>query len=107
MSEENELFGNAGEIYFAPVEGESGLDLTLEEDVRLKFVGLVEDRFEQAERAREHDESRWLQAYHNFRGLYPKNSTTRIPITEPTMLRVAPGWRPPPCPRALACALAH
>ena len=56
MSEENELFGNAGEIYFAPVEGESGLDLTLEEDVRLKFVGLVEDRFEQAERAREHDE---------------------------------------------------
>ena len=29
-----------------------------------------------------------------------------IPITEPTMLRVAPGWRPPPYPRALACALA-
>ena len=71
--EENGLFGNAGEIYFAPVEGESGLDLTLEEAVRLKFVGLVEDRFEQAERAREHDEKRWLQAYHNFRGLYPKN----------------------------------
>lgn len=37
MSEENELFGNAGEIYFAPVEGESGLDLTLEEDVRLNL----------------------------------------------------------------------
>ena len=73
MSEENGLFGNAGEIYFAPVEGESGLDLTLEESVRLKFVGLVEDRFEQAERARDHDEKRWLQAYHNFRGLYPKN----------------------------------
>ena len=71
--EENGLFGNAGEIYFSPVEGESGLDLTLEEDVRLKFVGLIEDRFEQSERAREHDEARWLQAYHNFRGLYPKN----------------------------------
>ena len=71
--EENGLFGNAGEIYFAPVEGESGLDLTLEESVRLKFVGLVEDRFAQAEKAREHDEARWLQAYHNFRGLYPKN----------------------------------
>jgi hypothetical protein len=73
MSEENGLFGNAGEIYFAPVEGESGLDLTLEESIRLKFVGLVEDRFEQAERAREHDEARWLQAYHNFRGLYGKS----------------------------------
>ena len=71
--EENGLFGNAGEIYFSPVEGESGLDLTLEESVRLKFVGLVEDRFSQAERAREHDEARWLQAYHNFRGLYGKS----------------------------------
>ena len=71
--EENGLFGNAGEIYFSPVEGESGLDLTLEESVRLQFVGLIEDRFEQSERAREHDEARWLQAYHNFRGLYPKN----------------------------------
>ena len=73
MNEENGLFGNAGEIYFSPVEGESGLDLTLEEAVRLKFVGLVEDRFAQAERAREHDEARWLQAYHNFRGLYGKS----------------------------------
>jgi len=74
MSEEdNGLFGNAGEIYFSEVEGESGLDLTLEESVRLKFVGLVEDRFAQAERAREHDEARWLQAYHNFRGLYGKS----------------------------------
>ena len=71
--EENGLFGNAGEIYFSPVEGESGLDLTLEESIRLKFVGWVEDRFAQAERAREHDEARWLQAYHNFRGLYGKS----------------------------------
>ena len=30
----------------------------------------------------------------------------RIPITERTMLRVAPGCRPPQYPRALACALA-
>ena len=71
--EENGLFGNAGEIYFSPVEGESGLDLTLEESIRLKFVGWVEDRLAQAERAREHDEARWLQAYHNFRGLYGKS----------------------------------
>ena len=73
MSEENGLFGTAGEIYFSPVEGESALELNLEESVRLRFVGLVEDRFAQAESAREHDEKRWLQAYHNFRGLYPKN----------------------------------
>ena len=72
-NEENGLFGNAGEIYFSPVEGESGLDLNLEESVRLQFVGLIEDRFAQSERAREHDEARWLQAYHNFRGLYAKN----------------------------------
>ena len=72
-NEKDGLFGNAGEIYFEPVEGESGLDLTLEESIRLQFVGLVQDRFAQAETAREHDERRWLQAYHNFRGLYGKN----------------------------------
>ena len=37
----------------------------------------------------------------------PGTMKSRIPITEPTMLRVAPGRRPPPCPWALACALAH
>ena len=72
-NEKDELFGNAGEIYFEAVEGESGLDLTLEESIRLQFVGLVQDRFAQAESARESDEARWLQAYHNFRGLYGKN----------------------------------
>ena len=42
------------------------------------------------------------------RSPYPESPRlARIPITEPTMLRVAPGWRPPPYPRALACALAR
>ena len=72
-NEKDGLFGNAGEIYFEAVEGESGLDLMLEESIRLQFVGLVQDRFAQAESARESDEARWLQAYHNFRGLYGKN----------------------------------
>jgi len=72
-NEKDGLFGNAGEIYFEAVEGESGLDLTLEESIRLQFVGLVQDRFAQAESARESDEARWLQAYHYFRGLYGKN----------------------------------
>ena len=73
MNDENTLFDTANELYFTPVEGESGLEMTLEDDVRSRFVGLVADRFADAESAREHDEARWLQAYHNFRGLYGKN----------------------------------
>tara|TARA_Y100000994_G_scaffold225967_1_gene208634 strand:+ start:102 stop:2303 length:2202 start_codon:yes stop_codon:yes gene_type:complete len=74
MSEQaNSMYQNADELYFSPVEGESGLEINLEGDVRSRFVGLIEDRFEGAETAREQDEQRWLQAYHNFRGLYPKN----------------------------------
>ena len=72
-NDENTLFDTANELYFTPVEGESGLEMTLEDDVRSRFVGLVADRFADAESAREHDEARWLQAYHNFRGLYGKN----------------------------------
>ena len=72
-NDENTLFDTANELYFTPVEGESGLEMTLEDDVRSRFVGLVADRFADAESAREHDEVRWLQAYHNFRGLYGKN----------------------------------
>ena len=64
---------NSDEIYYAPVEGESAMQLELEEDVRNRFVGLVEDRYALSKNAREHDEQRWLTAYHNFRGLYPKN----------------------------------
>ena len=60
MNDENTLFDNANELYFTPVEGESGLEMTLEDDVRSRFVGLVADRFADAERAREHDEARWL-----------------------------------------------
>ena len=34
------------------------------------IVSYVEDRFERAKDARYHDESRWLQAYRNYRGIY-------------------------------------
>ena len=34
------------------------------------IVGYVEQRFERAKDARYHDESRWLQAYRNYRGIY-------------------------------------
>jgi hypothetical protein len=70
---ENSLLDNSDYLYFAPVENEDGMQLNLEEDVRNRFVGLVEERFASAERSREYDERRWLQAYHNFRGVYPKN----------------------------------
>jgi hypothetical protein len=73
MNQENSLMQNSDEIYYAPVEGESAMQLELEEDVRNRFVGLVEDRYALSKNAREHDEQRWLTAYHNFRGLYPKN----------------------------------
>ena len=34
------------------------------------IVSYIEDRFERAKDARYHDESRWLQAYRNYRGIY-------------------------------------
>jgi hypothetical protein len=71
MPIENSLTSNS--IYFEEVEDEQGLELTLEESLRNNFVGLLADRFDQAERARDIDEQRWLTAYHNYRGLYGKN----------------------------------
>ena len=73
MNEENEEYGTADEIYFADKETAGGLELDLPEDVRNRFVGLVEDRYASAEQARDFDETRWLTAYHNFRGIYNKN----------------------------------
>ena len=71
MEEDNTLTAN--EIYFAPVEDEQGLELTLEESLRNNFVGLLVDRYQSAQSARDLDEQRWLTAYHNYRGLYGKN----------------------------------
>jgi len=71
MAEENSLTAN--ELYFEQVEDEQGMQLTLEESLRNNFVGLLMDRYEQAESARDLDEGRWLDAYHNYRGLYGKN----------------------------------
>jgi hypothetical protein len=70
---DNNFFESADNLYLSEVEGEKGLSLELEPDLRSILVGLIEDRFASAETARESDEKRWMQAYHNFRGLYPKN----------------------------------
>ena len=53
MEEENTLTSN--EIYFEKVEDEHGLELTLEENLRNNFVGLLMNRYENAQRARELD----------------------------------------------------
>jgi hypothetical protein len=72
MNEENENYETSNEIYFEEVENESGLDMEMEDDIRSRFVGLIEERYEAAQMARESDEARWLKAYHNFRGIYGK-----------------------------------
>ena len=63
----------ADSMYFEEVEGEEGKTLTLDEDLRNKLVALLQDRYTSAEDARSKDEGRWITAYHNYRGLYPKN----------------------------------
>ena len=68
---ENTLTSN--DLYFQEVEDEQGINLTLEENLQNNLVGLIEDRFASAESARDLDEKRWLESYHNYRGLYGKN----------------------------------
>ena len=74
MPENNEIFGeNSNSLYLEPVEGEEGQNLNLSVDLRTKFVGLLQDRFSSSENARDLNEQRWIIAYHNYRGLYPKH----------------------------------
>ena len=73
MDNKNTLLENADSLYFTEVEDESGMAMELTDSLKSNLVGLIEDRFANAETARESDERRWMQAYHNFRGLYPKN----------------------------------
>ena len=72
MAENENTFLNANSIY-EEVEGESGVQLTLEEDQQRNLIGTIKDRFAIAEDARQTDETRWLKAYENYRGLYAKS----------------------------------
>ena len=72
MVENKNSFLNADSIY-EEVEGESGVQLTLEEDQQRNLIGIIKGRFAQAEDARQTDETRWLKAYENYRGLYAKS----------------------------------
>ena len=63
----------ANNLYFEDVENEDGMQLNLEENLRSNLAGLIESRYYDSQMARDHDENRWITAYHNFRGIYPKN----------------------------------
>ncbi len=41
------------------------------------LVGLVRERFQQAETSKIYDEKRWLKAYRNYRGLYGPETAFR------------------------------
>ena len=72
MAENENTFLNANNIY-EEVEGETGKALNLESDQKSNLVGLIKNRFTQAEEKRDMDERRWLKAYENYRGLYNKS----------------------------------
>jgi len=72
MADKENTFLNADNIY-EDVEGEAGKILDLEMSQQTNLVGVIKDRFQQAEDARQTDERRWLRAYENYRGMYAKS----------------------------------
>ena len=72
MADNENTFLNADNLY-EEVEGEAGKKLALEIEQRSNLVGIIKGRFTVAEDSRRTDESRWLKAYENYRGLYNKS----------------------------------
>lgn len=72
MADKPGILETANNIYFEEVENEDGMQLNLEEQLRTNLAGIIESRFVDSELARDSDENRWITAYHNFRGIYPK-----------------------------------
>ena len=72
MANNENTFLNADNLY-EEVEGEAGKNLNLEIEQKSNLVGIIKDRFQVSEDARRSDESRWLKAYENYRGLYNKS----------------------------------
>jgi len=72
MADNENTFLNANNLY-EEVEGEAGKTLALETEQRSNLVGIIKGRFQISEDARRSDESRWLKAYENYRGLYNKS----------------------------------
>ena len=72
MADNENTFLNADNLY-EEVEGEAGKSLDLEFNQQINLVGIIKGRFQQAQDARKTDETRWLKAYENYRGLYNKS----------------------------------
>jgi len=72
MAKNENTFLNANNLY-EEVEGEVGKSLALEFDQQTNLVGIIKNRFQQAQDSRKTDEYRWLKAYENYRGLYNKS----------------------------------
>jgi len=60
MAENENTFLTANSIY-EEVEGEAGKALTLEEDQEINLVGIIKDRFQKAEDARDSDEKKMVK----------------------------------------------
>ena len=72
MEKEN-TFLNADNLYEEVDAGEAGKELALELTQKSNLIGIIKSRFQVAEDSRRSDESRWLRAYENYRGLYNKS----------------------------------
>ncbi|MBT4796437.1 MAG: hypothetical protein HON83_08550 [Candidatus Marinimicrobia bacterium] len=69
INESQTPFVSADELVQPETPSEDGLNAVFISNL----ARLVEERFESAERGRRDDEKRWLEAYHNYRGVYNKN----------------------------------
>lgn len=49
------------------------VDIELPQEVHTRLASTIQDRFRAAETGRRSDETRWIDAYHNFRGVYGKD----------------------------------
>ena len=63
-----------------------------------RLAGLVQEKFDSAERGRQDDEERWLNAYHNYRGIYNKNVKFKENEKSKSMfeqaLKIDPNYKP-------------
>lgn len=75
INENPNPFQSADEVAFAEVVEDSIDELRSLESIgdEGQIVRTIEERFYQAERGKDADERRWLEAYNNFRGVYGKN----------------------------------